>query len=262
MRRCGLVLLAACGAGAGHHRVAAPGVFVVAVPGPARDLGWKGVDSRVGAYAVGACTLSYDAGMYQGGLVPRPGLRDWAYRVTLVDGRAARWARFAVADAESGAYQLALYVPGLEIQVACPSAAERDAAVAWLETVRFDPRFDRTGGRDLTTTRAITGPAAWSPAPVWCEHRAGAAEGGAGDATLVVESMVGPRLASVVAIPVGTGAAKATFLDEPSATAKAVLPAGTYQIDVSSTQQETVSCGELALAPGQVMTVRVRRFGL
>src|SRR5262245_21077060 len=123
-----LVVVAACGGARPNHLVAAD-AFEVDLPGPARDLGWKGGDSRVGGYAVAGCTLGFDAGMYQGGLEPSTldWPDEWRYRVKAIDGRPARWVTYrAVTPGWTGPYWVGVYVPGLAVQVACPTAAARD----------------------------------------------------------------------------------------------------------------------------------------
>lgn len=257
MRMWWLIALAACGAGMrSPNRIEAQNIFTVDVSAPARDLQWRGFDSRVGGYAVGNCTLGYDAGIHQGGLMPDAEQQDWQYRVTRVDGRAVRWARYQQdVPKRTGPFWLALYLPGLEIEVACPTAAERDAAVAWLDTVRFGDFH----GKDLLDDKPITGPATWSPQPAWCEVTTGAPVGGTSQATLIVEPPPGTQLGLVVARIGGTGL---SWVADPQTTFTQNLQAGRYELDISSVSSELVTCKGIELSSGQVTTVRVLQFSL
>jgi hypothetical protein len=259
MRAWCLVALGACSAGMrSQNRIVAQDIFTVDVSTPARDLHWRGYDSEVGGYSVGNCTLSYDAGMYQGGLMPDDDVqKDWAYRVTRVDGRLVRQARYTQVIADrTGPYWLAMYVSGLEVAVACPTSTERDAAVSWLETLRFGTHH--LG--DLRGDNSITGPTAWSPPPAFCDQTTEPSGGGTSDATLVIRTPSdAPIWAVIASSPAETQSLVARTENVPFT---ASLPAGTYNLDVTSDTVNWVRCRGIAMRPGQATTVRIRRFSL
>jgi hypothetical protein len=231
-----------------------PDILELEANGPVTNLHWQGVDSRVGGYQIGACILAYDAGMYQSGLEP-DGLSwpdDYRYRSRPLGKRPVRWATWKKAGdtQRPGPYWGAVYVPGLQVDVACPTEADRERAVVMLETVVITMK----SRGDLADVDPARGPAAWSAAPSLCTQTHSPPVGGFSDAVLLVES--GVRDVVVVGtlstgeVAVGSG---------PGEHAAFRAPAGTYSLVVTDGNHE-VRCSAVELVAGSTTTVRVRRF--
>jgi hypothetical protein len=194
--------------------------------------------------------------MYQSGLEP-DGLNwpdEYRYRSHPLGTRPARWATWKRAgDTEQpGPYKVAVYVPGLQVDVACPTVADRDRALAMLETLVVTLKSHG----DLAGVDPARGPAAWSAAPSLCTQTHAPPVGGSGDAVLVLEPG-GPDSILVGTLSNGDMVAGPT----PGQRGELRAPPGTYSLDVTDGMYN-VRCPAIELVAGGTTTVRIDRFRL